>query len=334
MNLASFTAFACGIFSAEAALPPGYPSRDMRGVSSTVQMPLVGFGTWEYNNTVAEASVLTAMKLGYRAVDTALVYGNHIGVGAALAKSGLLRQDYFVTTKIPGGLNSTATETALDQSLKELGLDHVDLMLLHFPQSFDGKHGGKALRQETWLALEKWAKSGKARAIGVSHYCKSQLDDILAVATVPVALNQNQYHIGMYHDSEDRLHDKKYTQSNGIVYMSYSSLCGPCPPPQNRELITGDLVAGIGRQYNKTGAQVSLRWLVQQNIPVIPKSSIPKHQKANFELFDFNLSANDMARLNAATSPPETGTPESPDDAQDCQAIPDGASRDASLFHV
>merc|ERR1712232_737934 len=121
---------------------------------------------------------------------------------------------------------------------------------------------------------------GKARAIGVSHFCKAQLDDILSVATVPPALNQNQYHVGMGSDTQARVHDKAYNEQKGIVFMSYSSLCGPCPPPHNMELITGDLVTSIGEAHNKTGSQVPLRWLTQQKIPIIPKSSNPKHIKS------------------------------------------------------
>ena len=117
--------------------------------------------------------------------------GNQEGVGAALARQILRRDEYFVTSKIPGGLNASATTSALEQSLAQLKLPYVDLMLLHWPGS------GAKSRQEQWLALESWAKQGKARAIGISHYCRHHLDDILKVATLPVALNQVQYHVGM-----------------------------------------------------------------------------------------------------------------------------------------
>lgn len=275
-------------------------------------MPLIGLGTWLYNDTVAGGAVSSAFGLGYRHVDTAAVYGNQRGIGAALAQQSLKRGDFFVTTKVPGGLNASATESALDQCLADLRLDYVDLMLLHWP--------GKTLAavQEQWLALEKWAKAGKARAIGVSHYCKKHLEAVLKVATLPIAVNQNQYHVGMGHDTQPRLHDKAFGESHGILYEAYSSLCGPCPKPHNMELITGPLVTGIGRPHNKSGAQVALRWIVQQGIPVIPKSTNPKHLKSNFELFDFNLTDSEMAALSAAVSPPETGTPQAPDDAQDC----------------
>lgn len=247
-------------------------------------------------------------------MDTAFGYENQVGVGRALKKLGLPRSEYFVTSKIPGGLNASATEATLELGMKQLSLEYVDLMLLHYPVP----HGD---RKAEWLALEKWAKKGKARAVGVSHYCKSHLDEVLSVATLPVALNQNQYHVGMGTESQSKLHDKTYSESKGVVFMAYSTLCGPCPEPDNKALITGELVTSIGKAHNKTGAQVALKWVVQQNIPVIPKAADEEYLKQDFDIFGWELTADEMAKLTASTSPPETGTPQNPDDAQDC-AIP------------
>mmetsp|Transcript_79799 Transcript_79799/g.258495 ORF Transcript_79799/g.258495 Transcript_79799/m.258495 type:complete len:323 (+) Transcript_79799:77-1045(+) len=291
---------------AQAGLPSGYPSVPMKGVEGEVAMPMIGVGTWQYNTSVAQHTVSTAFGLGFRHVDTALVYQNQLGVGAALAATGLQRKEYFVTTKIPGGLNASATAAAADQCLSELKLDYVDLMLIHFPASFEGQ-GGAAMRKEEWLALEKWAKSGKARAIGVSHYCRAQLDDVLSVSTVPVALNQVEYHVGMGSAGTEATDDKEYCQSKGIVYMSFSTLCGPCPKPGNTELVSGQLVTQIGRAHNKSGAQVALRWAVQQGIPVIPKSATEEHLKADFDIFDFQLTEEEMQKLTAAKTPAVAG---------------------------
>lgn len=291
---------------AAAGLPAAYPSIPMRGVKGNVRMPLVGIGTWEYNSSRASRAVAEAFKLGYRHVDTAAVYQNHQGVAEAIHGSGLKRTDYFVTTKIPGGLNKSATIAAADQCLKELKLGHVDLLLIHFPTSFEGQ-GGPALRKEQWLAMESWAKAGKARAIGVSHFCRSQLDDVLSVSTVPVALNQVEYHVGMGSAGPEATDDKEYCQSRGVVYMSFSTLCGPCPPPGKATLLSGALVSEIGRAHNKSGAQVSLRWAVQQGIPVVPKTDVPSHQAANLDLFGFQLAPEEMQRLTAAQSPAVAG---------------------------
>jgi len=311
-------------------LPPGYPTVPMNAVGGKViGMPLIGLGTWLYNSSVAEDAVKLAFGVGYRHVDTALGYQNQDGVGKGLASAaaaaGLSRSEYFVTSKIPGGLNQSAARAALDQALDQLfpgdADAYVDLMLVHFPATWTGE-GGAAMRQEQWRAMEAWAKLGKARAIGVSHYCAHHLDDVLAIATEPVSLNQVQYHVGMALQNASYTHDMDYMKAKGVVYMSYSSLCGPCPPLDNTALISGDLVTSIGRAHGKTGAQVALRWLVQQGIPVIPKSSSTKHLAEDFALFDFELTPEEMERLRQATSPVETGTPpQPPDDAQDC-AVP------------
>jgi diketogulonate reductase-like aldo/keto reductase len=285
----------------------------MSGVDGPMEMPLVGLGTWQYNNTVAEAAVTEALKIGFRHIDTALGYDNQVGVGAALKKSNLPRNEFFVTSKIPGGFNSSATEASLNQALEQLGLTYVDLMLLHFPATWDGK-GGAAGRKEEWLALEKWAKQGKARAIGVSHYCKSHIEDVLSVATLPIALNQVMYHVGMGMSPNYGSDFKDYDQSIGIVYMSFSTLCGPCDGADKTELITGPLVTSIGKAHNVSGPQVALRWAVQQGIPVVPKSSSPKHLAEDFDLFSFSLTQKEMHMLTNATTP-ATGR----DDSGDCE---------------
>lgn len=301
---------------AAAGLPPNYPSVPIKGIDGkAMPMPLYGLGVWQYNNSLAQQATSLAFSLGYRHVDTALVYENQVGVGAALKGTGLPREQYFVTSKVPGGMNTAAATKAFDQCLTELGLEYVDLMLLHFPADFSGKGGD--LRKEQWLALEAWAKSGKARAIGISHYCQRQTEDILAVATVPIAVNQVQYHVGMGSAGALSTDDKPYFESKGILYQSFSPLCGPCDPPHNKELITGELVTSIGAAHNKTGAQVALRWLVQQGIPVIPKSSERKHLQENADIFDFQLTDAEMATLTAATSPAVGGGP-SATDSGDC----------------
>jgi len=183
-------------------------------------------------------------------------------------------------------------------------------MLIHFPAFWTGV-GGAALRKEEWLALEKWAKTGKARAIGVSHYCKTHIEDVLSVATLPIALNQVMYHVGMGMSPNLGSDFKDYCQSVGIVYMSFSTLCGPCGK-EKLELISGPLVTEIGKAHNVSGPQVALRWAVQQGIPVVPKSSNPAHLEEDFDLFSFSLSQSEMAMLTSATSP-ATGAADSGD---------------------
>ena len=267
-------------------------------------MPMVGIGTWLYNSTLAEASVSLALDYGYYLVDTALGYKNQDGVGRALKNSGRSRSSYFVTSKIPGGLSASQTQDALNTALQQLDLDFVDLMLLHFPSDWAQKNTGKAQRQEQWLALETWAKSGKARAIGVSHYCERHIQDLFEVATVPIALNQVQYHVGMGTSGPNATDDKDFDSKHGIVYQSFSPLCGPC---DSDLLINGPLVTEIGAHHNKTGAQVALKWQVQQRIPIIPKTHVVSHMKENIDMFAWDLTEDEMTRLTQASKPPVAG---------------------------
>lgn len=293
--------------------PDNVTSVAIRGVHGPVHMPLLGLGTWQYNDSRSEDAILAAFKLGYRHVDTASVYANGVGVGRALKKTGVKREEFFVTSKLAIGLNVSATVQAMYQNLKDLQLDYVDLMLIHIPPT------GAQARQDQWKVLEQFAKAGKAKAIGVSHFCKRQLQDILSIATVPVAVNQVQYHVGMGIASDMATDYKTWIQSQGILYQSFSPLCGPCNATNGDQMAlkTGALVTGIGKKYNKTGAQVALKWLVQQGIPAIPKSSNPKHLSEDINIFDFKLSDDDMATLTSATVPPVGGGP-SPQDSGDC----------------
>lgn len=268
-----------------------------------VFMPMMGLGTWQYNDSVAGDSVLKALQLGYSHIDTANAYGNQAGIGAALKASGRSRGSYFITTKINGGQDFKAATHDLDQNLELLGLDYVDLVLAHFPATWDGA-GGPAMRKEGWMALEAFKKAGKAKSIGVSHYCKSHLDEILSYNTTIVSLNQVEYHIGVPPFGDNATDYKEYCQSTGVKYMAFSTLCGPCG---TTELINGPLVVNIGKKYGKSGAQVSLRWAIQQGIPVIPKANSVQYLTENMDLFDWSLSAQDMATLFASRSPPPAG---------------------------
>jgi 2,5-diketo-D-gluconate reductase A len=303
-----------------AELPSGYPSVPVRGAAGVVDYPLIGLGSWQYNNSYAEEALVSAFAQGYRHIDTALVYGNHAGVGAGLAKSRLARDQYFITTKVPPGGTPAAAgfpgagspvATNAATALRELGVDYVDMMLLHWPSGANGMAGSAAQRVEDWLALEAFAKAGSARAIGISHYCKKHYEEIVAVATLPVALQQDEFHVGMGGATQPQLKNKAANEANGTQFMGFSSLCGPCgnaTDPAGEEagtaLISGALVTSIGEKYGKSGAQVALKWVVQQGIPVIPKAHNAAYQKENFELFDWTLSAGDMAALSGAAFPP------------------------------
>jgi len=172
----------------------------------------------------------------------------------------------------------------------------------------------KTYRQNQWRALEEIVKRNQARAIGVSHYCKSHMEDILEIASIRPAINQVEFHVGMGNAGPDANDYRDWMTSEGVVFQSFSPLCGPCCMADttgtctfDKELITGHLVTAIGAKYNKTGVQVALRWQVQQGIPVIPKTSNPVHMRQNMEIFDFELSEDDMNMLTNSPTPPVTG---------------------------
>jgi len=280
-----------------------------------VHMPLVGAGSWLYNDTTVYESYCKAFEAGYTYIDTAWGYRNEEGVGKAirdcwLAK-GRKREDLFVMTKIPGGLNYSEAIQAHDDNLKWLGLDTVEHVMTHFPCDWEEtpERCNPERRKEHWKALETIYNQGKARSIGVSHYCKQHIDDILSIATVRPSINQVEWHVGSG-DIDDTI---EYSRANGIFFQSFSPLCGPCEYEPQDSLINGDLVTSIGKKYGKSGSQVSLKYLVQHAqtmdhyAGVIPKSNSLAHLKSNLDIFDFTLSDEDMAALGAATKPEGTG---------------------------
>ena len=313
---ATAAAAACAVASASSG-HNAFPSAlniPTTKLSNGVELPMAGLGTWQYNNSRAGAATALALELGYTHIDTAFIYGNQEGIGEALKASDRPRDSYFITSKIPGGLSAADAEKHLETCLEQLQTDYVDLMLIHFPATMDAKQaGGPKGRQEEWRALEKFYKAGKAKAIGVSHYCERHLEDVMKIATVPVMVNQVQFHVGMGTAPGNATDDKAFDNKHGVLYESFSPLCGPCG---TMELINGTMVTEIGKKYGKSGAQVSLKWIVQQGVPVIPKTDKRTHMLENVDLFSWELSAADMETLTKASTPPVAGP--SPTDSGDC----------------
>ena len=254
----------------EIVVPSLFIGFDLNGTG--VNLPLIGAGTWQYNNSIAYQSVCKAFQAGYTFVDTALGYGNQKGVGQAIRDCWQRpREELFVMTKIPGGLNTSQVVASHKQNLMELGLDYVDHLMTHFPSDWEEKQASPSKRQEEWLALESIYKMGEARSIGISHYCRKHLWDLMQVATIMPSVNQVEYHVGSG-DVDDII---EICKDLDITFMSFSPLCGPCEYEPKDSLIHGDLVNEIASHYpNVTGSQVSLRYIMQQNIPVIPKVRI------------------------------------------------------------
>jgi diketogulonate reductase-like aldo/keto reductase len=249
----------------------------VRALSDGNSIPLLGLGVWQVpDGTQTVNSVRWALELGYRHIDTAQAYGNEKGVGQGLRESGVRREDVFITTKFNPNRSDPARE--LEGSLKRLGVDQVDLYLVHWPK-------GGALR--AWPGMEQAKERGLTRSIGVSNYSAEQLEQVLKSGTVPPVIDQVQFSA-----FEHRRALVDAAEREGIVIESYSSL------GTGRHL--GDpRVVAIAERVGRTPAQVLLRWCVQHGLPVIPKSTHRERIAENADLFSFALSHEDMAALNA-----------------------------------
>jgi len=254
---------------------------------------MLSLGTWQYNSSLAESVVTLGLSLGFNHIDTANDYRNQDGVGRALAKAG--RDSYFLTTKVPpqqGRFSAyKGTMKDLNENMQLLGLDYVDLVLLHSPP----RSQNCASMQEAWRAMEDFLAAKKTRTIGVSNYCPSSLECILQKATIVPAVNQVQYHIGM---GTDPISLFSYCKAKNITVQAYSPL-----GDGTSELITGDLVTGIGANHDKSGAQVSLRWVAQHGVPLSTKATSPKYLTEDLDIFGWSLSDAEMAKLDATTKP-------------------------------
>jgi len=285
-------------------------------LNNGVEMPMLMFGSAGFPSLKdgAEEQTLRALRVGFPGVDTANNYLNQRGVGRAVAEFN--RSDVFITSKV-AGLDELAipfkeyrgTLSAANGDLKKLSVDYVDLMLLHNPPKRVLGDGCKVL-QEQWRALEDFMKVGKARAIGVSNYCQADLECILQTATVMPAVNQVLIHVGMGPDPRSL---KSYCDAKGITVQAYSPLgaynFSTFPPTKDHSLITSNFTNGIGQKYNKTGAQMALKWVSQHGIPLNTASSSEKHLLQDLEIFEFNISDADMKLLDEATTP--AGEPDS-----------------------
>jgi 2,5-diketo-D-gluconate reductase A len=245
-------------------------------------MPRVGLGTWQMSNTQVEKALLAALEAGYRAVDTAKTYNNERGVGKALAASGLPRADIFVTTKL--AKSDHAYEDALrafDRNLRQLGLDYVDLYLIHWPAPRQDKY------LDAWRALMKIGSEGRARSIGVSNFTVRDLTRVIdAYGVVPV-VNQIELHPRFAQGELRAFHAQ-----HGIVTEAWS------PLGQGGGLLTDATLRRVADKHGKTAAQVALRWSLQLGNVVIPKSVTPARIAENLDLFGFELDDEDIGALS------------------------------------
>lgn len=251
-----------------------------------VSMPQLGFGLWQVETKDAEPAVTKALQTGYRSIDTAAIYGNEGQVGEAIAKSDIPREELFITTKVWNSNHGyEKTLEAFEESLIKLGTDYVDLYLIHWPTPEYDDY------VETYKAMEKLQKEGKARAIGVCNFDISHLQRLLDECDVKPAVNQVECH--PYLAQKDI---KDFCEEHGIQMEAWS------PIMQGGEVLENHYVQEIAKNHDKTGAQVILRWHLQNNRVVIPKSVTPSRIEENFDVFDFELTQNEMEKLNSLDS--------------------------------
>ena len=260
-------------------------------LSNGVEIPKLGLGTWMIDDGQVAEAVKAAVKLGYRHVDTAQAYGSERGVGEAVRSCGLARNELFVTTKLDAGIKEyDAATAAIDGSLKTLGLDHIDLMIIHSPQPW-GKFGSDDRffegNREAWRALEEAHKAGKLRAIGVSNFERGDLDNLLDAASVKPMVNQILAHVS---NTPFELIDD--TKSKGILVEAYS------PVAHGKILDNGELAA-MAKKYGVGVPQLCIRYCLQLDLLPLPKTANPEHMRVNADV-NFEISEADMDTLKQA----------------------------------
>ncbi|WP_328443561.1 aldo/keto reductase [Streptomyces sp. NBC_00386] len=249
-------------------------------LNNGVTMPLLGFGVYQIPAEDTERAVFDALAAGYRLLDTAAAYGNEEAVGRAVKSSGIARQDLFVTTKlwVQDAPAEDNTRRAFETSLNRLGLDHLDLYLMHQP--FGDVYG-------QWRAMEALNREGGAKAIGVANFYPDRLLDLIVNNEIVPAVNQVETHPFFQRaDYQDLMRE------HGVQIQSWGGFA-----EGRNDLFTNPLLTGIGKEYGKSAAQVVLRWLTQRGVAAIPKSVRAERMAENFDVFDFRLTDEQMARI-------------------------------------
>ncbi|MBX7443904.1 MULTISPECIES: aldo/keto reductase [unclassified Arthrobacter] len=255
-------------------------------------IPQLGLGTWPLDDDQVATAVVQALEAGYRHIDTAVKYGNERGVGNGIRASGLDRSELFVTTKLDGEFQGHDRAVAgLEGSLERLGLDYVDLLLIHWPLP------GRDQYISTWQTFERLQAEGKARSIGVSNFKPAHLERLMAETDVVPAVNQIQLSPAITREAEREFHAK-----HGIVTESYSPLGG-----SGAGLLSAPILSQLAEKHGKTPGQLVLRWHIQNGLVTIPKSASPERMRENLDVFDFALDRQDLAELAVLDEGPGAG---------------------------
>jgi len=256
------------------------------------RIPQLGLGTWPLDDEQVAAAVVHAVEAGYRHIDTAVKYGNERGVGNGIRASGVDRSELFITTKLDGEFQGHDRAVAgLDGSLKRLGLDYVDLLLIHWPLP------GRDQYVSTWQTFERLQAQGKVRSIGVSNFKPAHLERLMAETDVVPAVNQIQLSPAITRTAEREFHAR-----HGIVTESYSPLGG-----SGAGLLGAPILTQLAEKHGKTPGQLVLRWHIQNGLVTIPKTASPERMAENLDVFDFALDPQDLAELSILDEGPGAG---------------------------
>ena len=250
-------------------------------LSNGVNMPMLGYGVYQVDPATCEKSVLEAIQVGYRAIDTAQAYHNEAGVGSALKQSGLPREDFFITTKVwVSNAGYEKAKASIEESLHKLQTDYIDLLLIHQP--FNDYYG-------TWRAMEEAYRAGKVRAIGVSNFFPDRLVDLCQFVEIRPMVNQVETHALCQQTAAHAIMEKY-----GVVHQSW----GPFAEGR-KDFFSNPVLAAVGAKHGKSVAQVALRFLLQSGVVVIPKSVHKERMAENLQVFDFQLDQEDMVAIRA-----------------------------------
>lgn len=255
------------------------------------QIPQLGFGVFKVPDAETQKAVEQAFEAGYRSIDTASLYRNERGVGAAIKASGLPREELFITSKVwNDSQGKEKTARSFDESLDRLGLDYLDLFLIHWPVP------SQDLYVETWQTLAGIRSEGRVKSIGVSNFEPAHLDRLKAETDIVPAVNQVELHPYLTQQAV-----REYGKANGIVTESWSPLA------KGGDLLAEKVLAEIGQRHGKTPAQVVIRWHLQLGCVVIPKTVTPSRVRENFDVFDFELTEADLKAISALNRDQRTG---------------------------
>ncbi len=257
-------------------------------MTNGIEIPQIGFGTWQMpSGTITRESVRFALEAGYRHIDTAAAYYNEESVGQGIAESGIARSEIFLTTKLHNEDHGyELTRAGFEKSLKALGVDYIDLYLIHWPNPIAHRHHWQEANAGSWRAMGEFYRAGLVKSIGISNFAERHIEELMKSATITPMVNQIRLFAG---ERQEAL--VSYCRNMGMVLEAYS-------PLGTGNLLKNPTIAAVARAHGRSGAQISLRYLIQKGFVVLPKSIRDETIRENLNVFDFSLSEGDMETLD------------------------------------